>query len=309
MDLIGAVDVGGTKIAVGVVNPQGEVLAMRSFPSRPMQAFQSVMLEIAGHLEGMLVGLDGSLVGIGIGSTGQVDPLVGVVLNNSFLPSWSGQNPVVWLTTHFGVPSALENDADAAALAEWGLGNGRLASRMIYVTVSTGIGAGMIFDGQVYRGAAGIHPEVGHHTIDPSGPACFCGNHGCWEVLASGQALARRMREKDHNFSGDAVQVCDLAESGNPLASSATAEHAAALGIGLANLIILYAPDIIVMGGGLIRRSELFLPLAYNTILERCYLVPPKNTNLVLSALGPDTALIGASRVWVYHFPHGNREK
>ena len=308
MELIGAVDIGGTKIAVGLVSPQGQVIAVRAFPSRPEQAYQSVMAEIGGFLEDMLSGLDGSLVGIGIGSTGQVDPLTGVVLNNSFLTLWSGQNPVGWLAEHFGVTAALENDADAAALAEWGLGNGRDARRMIYVTVSTGIGAGMIFDGQVYRGVNGVHPEVGHHTIDPSGPACFCGNCGCWEVLASGQSLARRMQGLKPGFNGDAIQVCDLAESGDPVAQFVVSSHAEALGIGLANLIILYAPDIIVLGGGLMRRADLFLPQAQRTIMERCHLVSPENTRLVLSAFGPDTALVGAAQVWVYHFQPGDRE-
>jgi len=309
MDLIGAVDIGGTKIAVGLVTPAGQVVEMRAFPSRPEQSYPAVMLEIAAHLEAMLSDQSGSLTGIGIGSTGQVNPLSGVVLNNSILTAWSGQNPVEWLASYFGVSAALENDADAAALAEWRLGNGRHARRMIYVTVSTGIGAGMVFDGQIYRGAAGVHPEVGHHTLDPSGPACFCGNNGCWEMLASGQALARRMQHLVPAFTGDAVQVCDLAESGDRSALSVVEAHADALGMGLANLIILYAPDMILLGGGLMRRADLFLPRAQRTILERCHLVPPHNTRLALSALGSDTALVGAAQVWVHRYQPGAWEQ
>ena len=302
MEFIGAVDIGGTKIAVGLVTEQGQVLARHTFPSRPEQTFESVMVEIAGVLRGQMADLGGTSLGIGLGSTGQVNPRTGVVLNNSILTSWSGRNPVSWLEESFHVSVALENDADAGALAEWSLGAGAKAGRMIYVTISTGIGAGMVFDGRLYRGAKGVHPEVGHHTIDPSGPACFCGNRGCWEVLASGNALAERLRSTNPEFSGDAVQVCDLAEAGEPLAQTVVKEHAQALGIGLANLIIMYAPDVIVLGGGLMQRAALFLPAAQVTIADRCHLVPPRNTRLVLSAFGVDSALVGAAQVWAYHY-------
>ena len=302
MQQIGAVDIGGTKIAVGLVSPQAQVMAVRTFPSRPEQAFESLMDEIAGHLDEMLADRGESLVGIGIGSTGQVDPKTGLVLNNSLQTSWNGQNPVDWLAKRFGVSVALENDADAAALAEWKLGAGKGAQRMIYVTISTGIGAGMVFQDQLYRGAGGVHPEVGHHTIDSTGPACFCGSRGCWETLASGSALARRMKEYTPGFEGDAVQVCDLAQAGDSLAVKAVQAHASALGIGLANLITIYAPDVIVLGGGLMRRSALFLPGARAVIAERCRLVPPQNTLLKESAFRADSGLVGAAWVWVYHF-------
>lgn len=305
MGVIGAVDIGGTKTAVGLVSQLGQVLAVQRLPSRAGLGFVPAVEAIAECLEAMLKSQDAHLAGIGIGSTGQVNPATGEVLKNAFLPAWEGQNPAAWLGERFGVRAALENDADAGALAEWRLGAGKNARRMIYLTISTGIGAGMVFDGQVYRGAGGVHPEVGHHTIDPAGPQCFCGNRGCWETLASGRALAARMQALQPAFEGDAARVCDLAEAGDLFAREAVAAHAGALGIGLANLITLFAPDVIVLGGGLMRRAQLFLSVARRTIQERCHLVPAQNTHLVISEFGSDTALVGAAQVWVHHFASG----
>ncbi len=129
------------------------------------------------------------LTGIGIGSTGPVDPMRGEFGDVDFLPGWRGKSPVKDLAQIFNVRVALENDGDAAALAEAGWGAGRNRSRLIYVTVGTGIGGGIIFDGQLYRGVDGAHPEVGHHVVDPAGPQCSCGFHGCWESLAAGPAM------------------------------------------------------------------------------------------------------------------------
>jgi glucokinase len=302
MDVIGAVDIGGTKIAIGVVTRQGQVLDKYALPSRRDQTFEHTLKEISSRLESMVNKAGCNLAGIGIGSTGQVDSATGLVLRNAFLPNWSGQNPVSWLSDRFGVPSALENDADAAALAEWSLGAGINARRFIYLTISTGIGGGMIFDGQVFRGAEGVHPEVGHHTVDPAGPQCFCGNRGCWETLASGRALQARMRAVRSDFEGDAAKVCDLAEAGEPAALEVVNAHGEAIGIGLANLITLFAPDVIVIGGGLMRREALFMPAAQRAIFERCHLVSARTTRLALSEFGADTALVGAAQVWAYHF-------
>jgi glucokinase len=301
MDCIGAVDVGGTKIAVGLVLPDGTITASHSQPTRPEQSFEAGMAEIAANMQSMLEKTHSRLLGVGLGCTGQVSPGSGKVLSNAFLPNWAGNNPVDWLATRFGVPGALENDADAAALAEWRLGAGQGAQRFIYITVSTGIGGGLIFDGQVERGANECHPEVGHHTIDPNGPDCFCGNRGCWETLASGRALAARFMQICPGFQGDAVTVCDLAEAGDPLACRAVEAHAQALGIGLANLITLYVPDVIALGGGLMRRAGLFMPGIQRMVEQRCRLVRSADTRLVLSHFGAETGLVGAAMVWAQH--------
>src|SRR5271168_4265106 len=188
MLMIGAVDIGGTKIAVGVVDDSGRVLSRTQAPTDPEDYSGSIEL-IARMLRETVQRAGVELTGIGIGSTGPVDPIRGEFGDVDFLPGWRGKNPVKALAEIFNVRVALENDGDAAALAEAGWGAGRSRSRLIYVTVGTGIGGGMVFDGKLYRGVDGAHPEVGHHVVDPAGPQCSCGFRGCWESLAAGPAM------------------------------------------------------------------------------------------------------------------------
>ncbi len=134
------------------------------------------------------------ITGIGIGSTGPIDPFAGQIGDVNFLPGWQGSNIVEDLGRLFQVKVTMENDADAAALGEAGWGAGRNKNRLICVTVGTGISGGIILDGKLYRGVDNAHPEIGHHLIDVSGPRCLCGFHGCWESLAAGPAVAQWMK-------------------------------------------------------------------------------------------------------------------
>src|SRR5258707_405875 len=167
--MIGAVDIGGTKIAVGIVDEGGKVLAQTQAPTNPDRYADGLSL-IAQMLRETAAKAGVELSGIGIGSTGPVDPIRGEFGDVDFLPGWRGKNLVKDLARIFNVQVALENDGDAAALAEAGWGAGRNRSRLIYVTVGTGIGGGMVLDGKLYRGVDGAHPEVGHHVVDPPGP-------------------------------------------------------------------------------------------------------------------------------------------
>src|SRR5271154_1783609 len=187
--MIGAVDIGGTKIAVGMVNECGQVLSRKESPS-DADSYPNGLTTIAGLLRETARIADVEITGIGIGSTGPVDPITGKFGEVDFLPGWRGQNPVEDLARMFLVSVALENDGDAGALGEAGWGAGKNKSRLIYVTVGTGIGGGTILDGKLYRGVDGAHPEIGHQVLDPSGPLCSCGYRGCWESLAAGPAMA-----------------------------------------------------------------------------------------------------------------------
>jgi glucokinase len=311
--VIGAVDIGGTKIAVGMVDEAGRVLARTESQTAPehgpadglariTQMLRETAAQAGEHLHNHT-----PLRGIGIGCTGPVHPLAGTIGDVEFLPGWEGADLVGELSRAFGVPAAIENDADAAALGEAAWGAGRDASRFIYVTVSTGIGGGMVFDGQLYRGVDGAHPEIGHHVLDPAGPPCFCGAHGCWESLAAGPGLARWMREHDPQGIHvpepvDARNICTAAERGDPLAQAAVAREAHYLGLGFANLVTLFVPDVIALGGGLMRSLHLFQDTIHQTIRATCGLVPHEKVRLVPAALGPDAGLIGAARVWMHRY-------
>jgi glucokinase len=296
--VIGAVDIGGTKIAVGMLSREGKVLARLEKPSGADLEVKEGLEMIFSMLRETSRQVGRPLEGIGVGSTGPVDPFSGRMGFIDFLPRWENCNLVGELQNTFGVTTFLENDADAAALAELAWGAGQGAKRFIYVTVSTGIGAGMVFDGHLYRGADGAHPEIGHHVIDPSGPLCSCGFQGCWEILASGPALAARAG------MASAMEVCRAAEQGSPLARAAVEKEAYYLGLGIANLVTLFVPDVISLGGGVMHSRHLFWDKISRTIREGCGLVPFEKTKLVPAYLGPDTGLAGAAQVWIKGIEH-----
>ena len=187
--MIGGVDIGGTKIAAGVVDQSGRVLARNECPTDVQRGFDHAMRQVTTLLHQCAERAKVKLDGIGIGCAGPLDSATGTLGNVNNLPGWKGGNPVDILSREFGVAAALENDADAAALGELRWGTGRPKTRFLYVTVGTGIGVSVILDGKVYRGVDGFISEIGHHIIDPSGPLCSCGVRGCWESLAAGPAM------------------------------------------------------------------------------------------------------------------------
>lgn len=303
--VVGAVDIGGTKIAVGLVNAAGQILEQDVFPSEPERGFADGLARMRDHLLGCMKRRPGMEIrGIGIGATGPVDPQTGVLGPNSFLPDWEGERLIAHFERLFGLSAAIENDADAAALGEFAWGAGRGSKRFLYVTVSTGIGCGVVIDGRLYRGAGGAHPEMGHHVIDASGPQCFCGARGCWEVLAAGPAMAswHNARQPADSTPLDARQISARAVQGDPLALEAVEREGRYLGIGLANLVTLFVPDVIALGGGMMGSWHLFDATVRETIRKSCGLVPHENTQLRLASLGAQTGLAGAAQVWFHRF-------
>lgn len=307
MKTVAAVDIGGTKIAVGMVDENGRLLCRLEAPTQGYGPYLHALERVTSMLEEAVGRTGTELAGIGIGSTGPVYPFTGEFGDVNFFPQWRGQNLVRDLEKRFHVSAAIENDADAAALAEAGWGAGQQKSRLVYVTIGTGIGAGIVFDGQVYRGVDQAHPEIGHHVIDPSGPLCDCGFHGCWESLASGPAIsAWTKKNAPPNYPRaselTAQQICELARAGDELALRAAEREAYYLGLGLANLVAMFVPDTIVLSGSVMKSAELFLPTIRKIIAESCRFVPYDRTELALASLGDDTNLIGAGRVWFYRF-------
>ena len=303
--MIGAVDIGGTKIAAGIVDDAGRVLARLETPTEAARAYPDGLKHMVRMLREAAKLANTELSGIGIGSTGWVYPFTGEFGDVDFLPGWKGCNPVNHLAREFGVRVALENDGDASALGEaaWGAGKGR--SRLIYVTVGTGIGGGIILDGQLYRGAERAHPEVGHHVIDAFGPECTCGFRGCWEALATGPAMAawfnaNAQATSRHPEPLTAKEIFQLAKQGHLLAQEAVAREALYLGLGLANLINLFVPDRIVMGGSIMKSMS--LAEIRRVIAKGCRFVPFEKTELALASLGEDANLIGAAQVWYHRF-------
>ena len=307
--MIGAVDIGGTKIAVGIVDDEGRLLAKADCPTDPEGGYSQALERISRMLRTAETQTGAKIHGIGIGSTGPVDPVTGEFGEVNFFPQWRGENPVNDLERAFGVKAAIENDGDAAALGEAAWGAGRGKSPLLYVTVGTGIGVGVIVNGTLYRGVGGAHPEIGHQLLDPSGPPCACGFSGCWESFAAGPGMAAWF---DRNAPPecprkDAKELCEAARQGDPWAQKAVAHETRYLGLGLANLVTIFSPQAIVLGGSLMKSASLFLDGIRTIIDSSCSLVPYTQTELTLASLGEDSNLIGAARVWHHRF--GQKEK
>jgi glucokinase len=305
--LIGAIDIGGSKVAIGVVTECGEVVSRRMLQTRELGPHEIGLETIISALAECVRECDCELSGIGISCTGPVYPISGTIGRVANLPGWEGCEIVAKLGSRFKVRVAMENDADAAALAESRWGSGVDVERFLYVTLSTGIGAGLILHGSLYRGANGCHQEIGHHVVDPSGPLCYCGARGCWESMASGDAIAKWYLA---NAPSDIIQgqlfsaktVFELSEAGDELAQNAGRRLSYYVGIGLANLTTILVPDVIALGGGLMKSAGLFLDGALELWKNTCGEVPLDHTSVLRAALREDLDLAGAAAVLLQTF-------
>jgi glucokinase len=248
-----------------------------------------------------------SLIGIGIGCTGPLDPIRGTIHNPFTLPTWENVPIVDWMQKAFNAPATLENDADAAALGEYWQGAGQNAKRLYAVTVGTGIGTALIVDGQIYRGLDGSHPEGGHMILDASGPACYCGMHGCWESLCAGPAIERQAREM--NLAGsrllelanhdpnqiDARMVFEAAQAGDAVALALVEKVSNFFTQGVLNVAILFVPDVIVLSGGVMRSIGFFLPHLQRTLQGYRDMVPAHRIQVAPAQLGYYAGLYGSA--------------
>jgi glucokinase len=295
---LGAIDIGGTKIEVALISKDGDIRGRKTIPTVDIH---DPIVDITDALKICEAELGLIMGGIGIGCTGPVDPITGIVGKVDLLPNWEGLNLIEGLKQAFKVPVALENDADAAALAEWQWGSGKGTSSFIYVTVSTGIGAGLILKDRLYRGVNGVHPELGHQTLDPSGPDCYCGAKGCWESLASGLALEAWARQQNPK-AGTLKDIFDQARLGDAFSLSVTHRAAHYMGLGLANLVTSFCPEVIALGGGVTKGADLWLKRALEVARQRCGLVPFKNVLITEAKLQADVALAGAAAAYWHQF-------
>lgn len=302
-----AFDLGGTELRAALIDSEGQVLAFDSMPTRSQSGPQSVISqieELAANVRSRIP--DVTPIGIGIGAPGPLDPVAGIVIAPPTLVGWSEVPLARILQDRFNLPVLLENDANAAALGEWRFGAGQGATSMVFVTVSTGIGGGIIADGRVLHGRRGLAGEIGHMTITDRSERCFCGGVGCFEAVASGTALGRRataMTEpgdrsavrtlsRDDNVTGR--HVVEAARGGDALALQLIAEEGYWLGVGFTNLLHLYSPDSIVMGGGVSEGYELLHPHIEKTIRERA-MSAYRDVPVVRARLGRHAGLVGAA--------------
>lgn len=304
--MIAGIDIGGTKIAIGLIDDRGTVKVRNEIPVEVECGPTNARDRIQKIVQSQLRKTHAELKGIGIGCTGPLDPIRGELGEVHTLPGWKGWNPVQELSESFGVTAAMENDADAAALGEarWGKGVGRRS--LISITVGTGIGAGIVLDGKLYRGAQHSHPELGHQILSPEGPLCTCGALGCWESLASGPALERWYAELNpHAIRRSGSDICALARFGDLPAQRAVDQLVKYLGLGIGNVVSMFIPEVIALSGSVMQSADLLLGPIRTIVHSNCRLVPPDGYEIAISSLGTEAGLIGAAQVWHSHFSEG----
>lgn len=306
-----ALDVGGTKLAAGVVDPDGVLHAFRVAPAGREQGPYAMIERLCAlgraALDEAHVGArEVSLVGVGCG--GPLDPATGTILGTPNLPGWADVPLGRLVSEAFRVPALVENDATAAAIADWRWGAGRGTRHLVYLTLSTGIGGGAIVDGRPLRGRSGNAAELGHLSLRFDGWPCPCGRLGCPEAFASGTNVARRTREalaipgarsSLTSLPGapaaiTARDVVMAAREGDALACAVWDATTALIGELVATALNAFDPEIVVLGGGLTGAGQLLLEPVTATA-HRAAMLPMRQTPIVLSPLGERIGVLGAA--------------
>lgn len=293
-------DLGGTKIACGLVSERGEVMARHRVPTGAERGPEAVIDTLVDAAQAVCaaggVGL-AELHGVGVGAPGPVDVSGGRVVEPPNLPGWRDVPLRDQLAARLGRPVTLDNDANAAGLGEARFGAGRGASPLIYLTVSTGIGGAILIDDRLVHGAAGAAGELGHLVLLPGGPRCGCGGHGCLEALASGTAIAReaaaRMAPRKEPWTAE--DVAALAAQGDSEAGAILDEAMRYLGLGVAGLVNALNPARVVIGGGLTALGDRLFQPVRRAIDEHANPVAARSVTVVPAALGADVGIIGAA--------------
>lgn len=238
------------------------------------------------------------IIGISIGAPGPLDLKKGKIIFAPNMPKLKNFSVVQSLRKELRLPVVLKNDADVAALGEWMFGAGQGTKNMIYLTISTGIGGGIIINGQLYHGQ-GSAGEIGHTIIDPNGSLCHCGRRGCLEAFASGTAVAKLAKKMMKGKQINSKKVFQLARQGNKLAKKIIEKSLTALGIGLVNIIHIFHPDKIILGGGMMRQADIILPFVRKYVYQKVMPGFRKNIKIEKAKLGDDIGLIGAAAVLI----------
>lgn len=247
------------------------------------------------------------ILAVGIGVPGPILAEAGTVIAPPIMPGWDRFPIRATLEKLWNVPVSLNNDAELGALGEWAYGAGRGELDMAYIKVGTGIGAGLLVEGQIYRGATGSAGEIGHLTVDENGPLCNCGNYGCLEALAGGQAIARQAREavlsnKRTILSSmgpaeqlTAKEVALAARKGDLVAQRIITNAGQHLGVAIAGLVNLFNPGLVVVGGGVAQIGDLFLQPIRDTVQKRSLPIAARNVKITTAVLGRRSSSMGAA--------------
>ncbi|WP_027099243.1 ROK family protein [Clostridium paraputrificum] len=299
------VDLGGTKISTAISTIEGNILANVVLPTKAEEGEAAVLGRIVQSIDEVIVGSSTSIdeiEAIGIGSPGPLDAKKGIIITTPNLP-FKNYNLVQPLKEKYNIPVYLDNDANAAAIGEYMFGAGKGKNSIVYFTVSTGVGGGAVLDGKVYRGHTSNALEIGHTTVDPNGPRCNCGNLGCLEAMSSGTAIAKKGKEavstnvetilKKHD-TVTSYEVFKEAEAGDEVAKDIIDNALTYLGIGVANAIATFDPEMIIIGGGVSKAGDIVFDTVKKVVNKRCFKSMAESCEIVPAGLGSDAGVVGA---------------
>jgi glucokinase len=305
------VDVGGTKIAAGLVDGQGQILAQNRAPMIASGEAAKGLAAVSAAIRGLLSGAGAEIlpVAIGVCAPGPLNPHTGVIINPPNLPIWHNYPLAQEMRRIFDLPVKIDNDANAAALAEAKWGAARGYRNIFYTCIGTGIGTGIVFDGRIYHGRTGAAGEGGHMGIDMHGPRCNCGKHGCIEALAAGPAIAQRARQKLAQgrksmmleMAGGKIEAINseivgkARAAGDPVASEVMEETLDLLAYWLGNIVDFLEPDVIVIGGGVSTLLAPFLGEIRQRLRDICVNPSPEGIALELARYCEDAGIAGAA--------------
>jgi glucokinase len=308
-EVIAAIDIGGTKIALGLSDLEGRPsLPFRRFPTDVARGPHRILEQALDELERMAGEAGARVAAVGVGCGGPLSRRRGLILSPANLPGWDEFPIVELIRERLHVPVELDNDANAAALAEHEYGAGQGAESMVYMTISTGIGGGVILGGRLIHGVGDAAGEVGHMIVKPGGAPCGCGARGCLETICSGTSIARRAAERLAggglnsallDGSGSlkeitAKAVAEAARAGDRVASEVWDETIEYLALGVGNVIAAFAPEAVVLGGGVSTAGEQLLEPLRRRVNESVKIAPVDAIRIVQAALGGDSGVYGA---------------
>ncbi len=292
------IDLGGSKIALGLVSPADEILARRRIDTNAAAGLERVVERIADEVEALAATLtsEEAVAAVGVGAPGPLDHIKGELLTLVNLPGISNTPLRRVLSERLSLPVALDHDAKAAALGEFHFGAGRGRDSMIYIVIGTGVGAAIIYQGALLYGEGNSAGECGHMTVDPRGRPCHCGSRGCLEAYTGGPALSRQYAE----MTGDDITGADIAaraRSGDVQALQVFTDAGRALGIAIASLAMTLNIETFVIGGSVAKAGDLLLEPARETLPGYAFRAVSERVRVVASELGEHAAILGAAHM------------
>jgi glucokinase len=302
------VDLGGTNTRTALVARSGDILEKQKEETLAAEGHEKVIAKLIRNIDRQRANADQygrRVAAVGVGAPGVIHEQTGVVVKSPNFPDWNDLPLKQILERELKLPVFIENDANAAALGEQWRGAAKDIRSMIFLTLGTGVGGGIILDGRIWHGADGMAGEVGHMTIIPDGRTCGCGNRGCLEMYASSRGIVMTFKAMCAGKHLDAegrkeitsAQIYQAARNGDTVAHLVMKDMGRHLGIGIANLINIFNPEMVVIGGGVKAAWDLFIDATREEVRKRAFAYTAERTKIVPSMLGDEAGMVGAAAV------------